>query len=117
MLLRLAALIGVMLGIAARTFAQEAPDARQPADSLDGPPLVTAKAWVIGDGKTGRRLWGHEDDSPRSIASTTKIMTAWLVLGLIEKDKTALEEVVTFSERADKTSGSTSAVQAGEKLA
>ena len=26
---------------------------RRPADSLDGPPIVSAKAWVIADGKTG----------------------------------------------------------------
>lgn len=119
MLSRLAALICVTLWAASATFAQQAPvaDARQPADSLDGPPLVTAKAWVIGDGKTGRRLWGQEDEAPRAIASTTKIMTAWLVLELSDKDQATLDEVVTFSERADKTSGSTSAVQTGEKLA
>jgi D-alanyl-D-alanine carboxypeptidase (penicillin-binding protein 5/6) len=89
---------------------------RQPADALDGPPLTTAKAWVIGDGSTGQRLWGSDDASPRAIASTTKIMTAWVVLALAEKDKTLLDQTVTISERADKTSGSTAGVLAGEKL-
>jgi D-alanyl-D-alanine carboxypeptidase (penicillin-binding protein 5/6) len=110
----------IALGLTSSSWSQEIPAAdsgRQPADSLDGPPLVTAKAWVIGDGKTGRVLWGSEQDTPRAIASTTKIMTAWIVLSLCEKDKSLLDETVTFSERADKTSGSTSAIQAGEKLA
>ncbi len=35
---------------------------------------------------------------------------------LAEKDPKVLDEIVTFSERADKTSGSTSDVKAGEKL-
>jgi D-alanyl-D-alanine carboxypeptidase (penicillin-binding protein 5/6) len=90
--------------------------ARQPADSLEGPPLVTAKGWIIGDGRTGERLWGSNDQAPRAIASTTKIMTAWLVLQQIEKDKGVLDQVVTFSERADKTGGSTSGIRAGEQL-
>ena len=43
-------------------------------------------------------------------------MTAYLVPSLAEKDPKVLDEIVTFSERADKTSGSTSDVKAGEKL-
>ena len=43
-------------------------------------------------------------------------MTAYLVAQLAEKDPKVLDEIVTFSERADKTSGSTSEVKAGEKL-
>jgi D-alanyl-D-alanine carboxypeptidase (penicillin-binding protein 5/6) len=107
-----------MAALAAPAISQQAPAerTRQPADPLDGPPLVTAKAWVIGDGRSGCRLWGGGDSTGRAIASTTKIMTAWLVVQLIEQDQAILEEVVTFSERADKTGGSTSAIRAGEQL-
>ena len=52
----------------------------------------------------------------RDPASTTKMMTAYLVALLAEKDPKVLDEIVTFSEEADKTSGSTSEVKAGEKL-
>jgi D-alanyl-D-alanine carboxypeptidase (penicillin-binding protein 5/6) len=118
MMLRRVALICLILRFPALAFVQETGDSRsrQPADALEGPPLVTAKAWVIGDGGTGRRLWGAEEETPRAIASTTKIMTAWLVLQLCEQDQARLNEAVTFSERADKTGGTTAGIQAGEAL-
>ncbi len=89
---------------------------KEPADSLDGPPFVTCKAWAIADGETGKVLAGFQEDSKRDPASTTKIMTAFLVTSLAEKDPAVLDEIVTFSERADGTSGSTSDLKAGEKL-
>jgi D-alanyl-D-alanine carboxypeptidase (penicillin-binding protein 5/6) len=92
------------------------PQKKEPADSLDGPPFVTAKAWAIVDGNSGELLAGGHEDEKRDPASTTKIMTAYLVCSLAEKDPSVLDEVVTFSERADKTSGSTADVKAGEKL-
>ena len=52
------------------------------ADSLDGSPFVSAKAWAVADGKTGKVLWGFNEAESRPMASTTKIMTAWIVLRL-----------------------------------
>jgi D-alanyl-D-alanine carboxypeptidase (penicillin-binding protein 5/6) len=89
---------------------------KSPADSLDGPPFVSCKAWAIIDGKSGEFLAGDHQDEKREPASTTKMMTAYLVCLLAEKDPKVLDEIITFSERADKTSGSTSDVKAGEKL-
>jgi D-alanyl-D-alanine carboxypeptidase (penicillin-binding protein 5/6) len=89
---------------------------KSPADPLDGPPFVTCKAYAVIDGKTGEFLAGDNEDEKRDPASTTKMMTAYLVTLLAEKDPKVLEETVTFSEKADKTSGSTSDVKAGEKL-
>ncbi len=89
---------------------------KEPLDALDGPPFVTCKAWAIVDGKTGEFLDGGNEDEKRDPASTTKIMTAFLVTSLAEKDPGVLSEIVTFSQRADDTSGSTSDVKAGEKL-
>lgn len=88
---------------------------KKPADSLEGPPFVTAKAWAIADGKTGVVLWGFQESSPRSMASTTKIMTAWIVLQLAAMDAKVLDELVTISERADKTTGSSAKIVAGER--
>ena len=116
---RLAILLsGILLG-GTSAIAQDAAPAerrKQPADALDGPPLVTAKGWIIGDGRTGRTLWEFQAETARPIASTTKIMTAWLVVQLIEQDKSVADQIVTFSERADNTSGSTAAILAGERL-
>ncbi len=92
------------------------PQAKQPPDSLDGPPLVTAKGWAIVDAKSGERLWGQNDQAPLDMASTTKITTALVVLRLADDDPDVLDEVVTFSKRADGTTGSTSDVHAGERL-
>jgi D-alanyl-D-alanine carboxypeptidase (penicillin-binding protein 5/6) len=89
---------------------------KSPPDSLDGPPFVTCKAWAIIDGSSGEFLAGDHQDEKREPASTTKMMTAYLVTLLAEKDPKVLEEIVTFSHDADKTSGSTSDVNEGEKL-
>jgi D-alanyl-D-alanine carboxypeptidase (penicillin-binding protein 5/6) len=89
---------------------------KSPPDPLNGPPFVTCKAWAIVDGESGEFLAGGQQDEKRDPASTTKMMTAFLVTSLAEDDPSVLEEIVTFSERADDTSGSTSAVKAGEQL-
>jgi serine-type D-Ala-D-Ala carboxypeptidase (penicillin-binding protein 5/6) len=86
------------------------------ADPLDGQPYVTCKAWAIADGKTGKFLWGNNQDTPLDIASTTKIMTCYVVVHYLAEHPDALDETVTFSKRADDTEGSSSEVQAGEKL-
>ncbi len=86
------------------------------AEKLDGPPLVSAKAWAIADGKTGKLLWESKGAEPLAIASTTKIMTAYIVLTLAAEDPKVLDEVMTFSERADKTAGSTSDLKTGDKV-
>jgi serine-type D-Ala-D-Ala carboxypeptidase (penicillin-binding protein 5/6) len=89
---------------------------KQPPDDLDGPPAVTCKAWAIGDARTGKLLWGGGEADARPMASTTKIMTAWLVMKLAKEDPSILDEEAVFSERADDTPGSTAAIRAGERL-
>lgn len=89
---------------------------KDPADTLAGPPIVTCKAYAIADAKTGEVLWGYNDSRQRDPASVTKIMTAYLVCRLAEQDPSVLEEVLTFSQRADDTSGSTSDLRAGERV-
>ena len=87
---------------------------RKPADALRGVPFVTAKAWAIADLATGKVLFHQDKDKRLDIASTTKIMTALLVIELAESNPKILEEKVTFSRRADRTRGSTSAIREGE---
>ncbi|QDT68635.1 D-alanyl-D-alanine carboxypeptidase DacB precursor [Planctomycetes bacterium MalM25] len=86
-----------------------------PVDPL-GQPVTTCPAWAIADGETGKLLWGKDDSVVRDPASTTKIMTAHLVCRLAQQDAKVLDEVVTFSERADKTSGSTADLREGEQV-
>lgn len=58
-------------------------------------PSVAAQGAALIDGKTGRLLWGKNEDTPLAMASTTKIMTAILVL-----EEADLTEVVTVSKNA-----------------
>ncbi len=89
---------------------------RIPADEITGPPFVTCRAYAVIDDTNGQLLLGKQEESPLAPASTTKIMTAWLVLRLSEDDPGVLDEVLTFSDRADATRGSTSGLRSGEQL-
>lgn len=85
-------------------------------DSLDGPPFVSAKAWIAVDGVTGKVLGGENQTEARPMASTSKMMTAWIVLRLAATEPKVLDEVITFSDRAAKTVGSSAKLEAGEKV-
>lgn len=87
-----------------------------PPDPIGGIPYVTCKAWAIGDGKTGKLLWSSSGYEKLNFASTTKIMTAHVVLSLARTSPGTLDETVVFSARADRTPGSTAGIRAGEKL-
>lgn len=87
-----------------------------PEDPLAGPPVVTCKAWCFVDAESGQYIDGDNADAIRDPASITKIMTCHLVLKLADEDPSILDETITFSEAADETSGSTSALKAGEQL-
>ena len=100
--------------VAAQTKDSPAPKAA--ADGLDGPPFVSARAWVVTDARTGKVLWGGNEAEARPMASTSKIMTAWIVLRLAADDPKVLDEAVTYSERAAKTTGSSAKLLAGEKV-
>ncbi|MCA9213502.1 MAG: serine hydrolase [Planctomycetales bacterium] len=83
---------------------------------LANAPIVTAKSWAIADATTGKIEFGHEINRPLEAASTTKIMTAYLVVRFAEQNPEVLNERVVFSSRADNTVGSTSGLRAGESV-
>ncbi|HYH68392.1 MAG TPA: serine hydrolase [Urbifossiella sp.] len=89
---------------------------RMPPDRADGPPVVSARGWAVADGRTGAILAAADPAEPLAIASTTKIMTAWLVLKLAAADAKVLDEVVTFSAKAAGTGGTSAKIKAGEKV-
>lgn len=60
-------------------------------------PDVHARGAALIDGKTGRLLFGKNVDEPMAMASTTKIMTAILVL-----ENCDLDEIVTVSQKASR---------------
>ena len=89
---------------------------RKPLDDPFGPPQVTCTAWTIVDRASGTPVASVKSEEPMHIASTTKIMTAYVVLKMAAARPEVLDEVVTFSKRADDTIGSTAGVRAGESL-
>ena len=89
---------------------------KKPSDDPFGPPHVTCTAWTIVDGASGESIATNKSEAPMHIASTTKIMTAYLVLKIAAAHPEVLDEVLTFSKRADDTVGSTAGVRAGESL-
>jgi serine-type D-Ala-D-Ala carboxypeptidase (penicillin-binding protein 5/6) len=46
----------------------------------DAPPAPDARAWLVVDARDGKRLAAHDDAARLPIASTTKLMTAYLAL-------------------------------------
>ena len=101
----------------------EAPDVvnsrklnRKSSRALDAAPRVTCKAWAIGDAATGKLLWGMNEAEQLHPASTTKIMTGYLVTQAAANDPAVWDEIVTFSERADNTVGSSARLKAGEQV-
>jgi len=75
------------------------------------PPIVTADSAVILDAQTGKVLWGKDMETGRFPASTTKIMTALL---LIERCKP--DDVIVAPPGVDKVEGASLHLVPGEQL-
>lgn len=71
----------------------------------------TAKAYLIVDAKKGNILYGKNIDLELPMASTTKIMTALLVL-----ENEPLSKIITYDEEAKKTDMGNMFIPAGSKL-
>lgn len=110
------ALANVLDGEAQEQKELKALPARRPADTPDGPPIVSARAWSIFDGRTGQRVFGFNDATAMPIASTTKIMTAWLVLRLAADNAKVLDETIVVSEQAARTTGSSARIRTGDRV-
>lgn len=83
----------------------------QTAVEVDKEPKINSRAAIIYERNTGRILWGKEQDSKRKMASTTKIMTAIVVL-----ENANLNETVEVSKKAASTGGSRLGLKAGAKI-
>jgi D-alanyl-D-alanine carboxypeptidase len=82
--------LALVLGVQVGTGAAYAQGARETAE-----PEVAARAWALADLRSGEYLAGENPSKELSIASTTKIMSALVVLKLGN-----LDEEVTVSEDA-----------------
>lgn len=77
----------------------------------EGPPSVTAGAWIVYDELTGTVLAEWDADTPRPMASITKIMTVLLAV-----ENGDLDEEVVISEKAAGAGGQEIGLVAGETV-
>ena len=74
-------------------------------------PVLNARAAVIYDRKTKEIIWGKNENEKKAMASTTKIMTAIVVL-----EKGNLSDVFTISKKAANTGGSRLKINTNDKI-
>lgn len=74
-------------------------------------PILNSRAAIIYDRKTGLILFGKNENEKRAMASTTKIMTAIVVL-----ENADLSEVIEISRKASGTGGSRLGLSTGDKI-
>lgn len=66
---------------------------------------VQSRAWVVIDQASGRELAGHQADLPLAPASLTQLMTAYVLLGDLKKNRLSLAETVTVPEAVTQVDG------------
>lgn len=74
-------------------------------------PILNARAAVIYDRKTKEIIWGKNETEKRAMASTTKIMTAIVII-----EKGNLSDIVTISKKAANTGGSRLKINTNDKI-
>ena len=80
------------------------------------PTGMTARAWVSIDAVTGRELAAHQADLPLAPASLTQLMTAYVLLGDIKKNKLSLGEMLSVPPAAEQVDGARVFLKAGEQI-
>ncbi len=74
-------------------------------------PTINSRAYVVLDRKTNTVLVGKNECSKKKMASTTKIMTAIVII-----ENYNLNEIVTISKKAGNTIGSRLGLKEGDKI-
>ena len=74
-------------------------------------PILNSKSAIIYDRTTKKVIWGKNEYKKRAMASTTKIMTAIVVL-----ENSKLTDVVQISKKAGGTGGSRLGLKSGDKV-
>jgi len=94
----------------------EAPASGTPANTPIGP-LDTAARWaIIVDYNTGATLLDKDADVPMPPSSMTKLMTAYIVYGLLKAGRLKFDQELPVSEEAWRTGGSKMFVQIGTQV-
>lgn len=94
--------------------------AQQPQATLPpvpAAPAVPARGYILLDFNSGEVLAEKAADERMDPASITKLMTAYAVFSELRKERMALDDLVTISERAWRTGGSRTFIEVGKRIA
>ncbi len=83
---------------------------------VPAPPKIGANSYILIDYHSGKVLAERAPDTKVAPASITKLMTAYVVFNELKSGNITLEEEVTISEKAWRTSGSRMFVEVGKKV-
>lgn len=81
------------------------------AASSNTKPTINSRRYAIYDRLSGRCIYGKDENKQTAMASTTKIMTAIIVV-----ENCKLEDVVTITAKAAGTGGSTLGINKNDKI-
>lgn len=81
------------------------------SSDITNEPTINSRAAIIYDRNSGSILYGKKENEKRKMASTTKIMTAIIVL-----ENANLDDVVTVSSKAAGTGGSRLGLKTNDKI-
>ena len=81
------------------------------SSSISDEPTINSRAAIIYDRSSGSILFGKNENDQRKMASTTKIMTAIIVL-----ENANLDDIVTVSSKAASTGGSRLGLHTNDKI-
>ncbi|SCG81624.1 D-alanyl-D-alanine carboxypeptidase (penicillin-binding protein 5/6) [Proteiniborus sp. DW1] len=74
------------------------------------------RAVLLGEFESGEILYEYSIDTQIEVASMTKIMTYLVAMDQVSTGKASLDDVITISQKAAKTPGSSFKLEEGEKL-
>ncbi len=107
------ACLSFVLGLMIFGYAAE-PVSKTSAEGLPAPPSISAKQAILVEGETGEVLYEKNADEKGYPASTTKIMTALVVLDLCRQYDISIKEKVKIPKEAVGVEGSSLYLKAGE---
>ena len=90
--------------------------AESPELSTPSAPTIDAAAYILQDYHTGKVLAENNADAKLAPASLTKIMTVYVVFTELSNGHLHLEDMVSISEKAWKTSGSRMFIELGNQV-
>jgi len=86
------------------------------ASAWAAPAGIMARAWVVIDQTSGRELAAYQADLPLAPASLTQLMTAYVLLDDIRKNKLSLGETLAVPEAATETDGARVFLKTGDQV-